>query len=156
MNAAADDILRAFCRLAEGAFAAGRGARVVVAADPGHAVDLLTAGQMGSLAVVAYYEGDAADGEDFWDTRVRATVRAVLYRRQGLGAGGDAGLAGTLALADELRGALAGCELEGELGGLRYTGMTPAAAADGRMLNGYVLGFEVVYAHTIREDGHGG
>ena len=147
MNASATMIVEAFAALLDAEFAERRGAKAVVAADPGHAVDLLTAGQMGSLAVVVWYDSDAADSEDGWDPRVRATLKAVVYRRQGMAAGGQG--TGTLELADALRKALSGAALDGSLDGIRYQGMTTVATAEGRMLNGYALNFGVVYAHEV-------
>lgn len=146
MNATSAEILAAFAALLETSFSAARGAKPVVAADPGRAIDLLTAGQMGSLAVVCYYDSDVAAGEDHWDPRTNATIKAVLYRRQGMDAGGP-GVA-TLQLASELRQALSGAALEGALGGISYQGMTPVATSEGRLLNGYTLSFGVLYAHA--------
>jgi len=144
MNTQATDILRAFAALVDEAFAVPRGVRAVVAPDPGRAVELLTAGQMGGLAVVVFYEGDTAAGEDHWDPRVQATLRAVIWRRQGMGAGGRDYEA--LALAEELRRAVRGADIPGALGGPAYMGMQPIQTMEGRLLEGYSLRFSVLYA----------
>jgi hypothetical protein len=144
MNASATDIMEAFRALTETEFAARRGAKPVVASNPGHAIDLLSAGQMGSLALVLWYDSDAPDGEDWWDTRVKAVVKAVVYQRQGLAADGQGTAA--LALAEELRTAISGAILDGTLDGILYQGMNPVATAEGRLLNGYTLSFGVRYA----------
>jgi len=148
-NAGPAEILQSFAALVDEAFTAPRGVKPAIAGDPARAVDLLTAGQMGGLAVVVFYEGDTAAGDDHWDPRVLATVRAVVLRRQGLGAGARG--AEVLELAGELRRALSGAGLAGVLGGVAYQGMAPVQTAEGRMLEGYSLKFGVLYADQVRE-----
>lgn len=144
MNATAVQILEAFSDLVAQSFGAQLGVTPVVASDPGRAIDLLTAGQMGALAVVCYYDSDQPAGEDAWDPRTSATLKAVVYRRTGMDAGGPGSRA--LELAGALRRAVCGAQITGSLGGIEYRGMVPVATAEGRLLNGYSLSFGVLYA----------
>jgi len=134
------------------AWAKANGGKASLAEDPQHAVDLLLAGSPGGLCVSVYWQGDQSAGEDGvpGDTRTQGTIGAALLRPVGLKPRGEDAPA-TLDLATGLRTAIAtATDLRMVLDGPNYAGKTPLTAADGRLLNGYVLRFTVLYAYRFQ------
>jgi len=134
------------------AWAKANGGKASLAEDPQHAVDLLLAGSPGGLCVSVYWQGDQAAGEDGvpGDTRTLGTLGAALLRPVGLKPRGDDTPA-TLDLAAGVRTAVATADYSRRLlDGPNYAGKAPLTAADGRLLNGYVLRFTVLFAYRFQ------
>lgn len=149
MNCGATEILEAFRELVD-EYAAEYGAEVLIAEEPASAIEMLAAGQPGGLSLVAYYGGDESDSDEgSWDPRTLATLSLVVYQRQGMGAVGGRGIGEVLRVTDSIREAVSGQLLSGALGGVGYRRMQPIRAPEGRLLHGYVMSFEVRYAHMV-------
>ena len=137
-------------------WAPDRKAKVAVAEDPAHALDLLTSGSgsSGGCSVVLFYLSDAKDGDEFEeDTRLVAQLRIGLVQNPGLVARDNGKVPAVLALTDSLK-AWAAATPFAVLGNgfLRYAGMTHIPAAGGSALHGYAMTFEALYAYEPTED----
>jgi CheY-like chemotaxis protein len=151
-NTTAYSIMQALAAALRSGWAAALGATVTVAADPAHALELLTAGRPDGVACVLFYLSDQADGDDMdEDTRVAAAIRVAVIQKPGLKRrdGGDS--PAVLEVADGLRNWAASETLTGLLSGgrLRYRGMTHIPTEQGSALHGYALTFEALYAYDV-------
>jgi hypothetical protein len=151
-NTTAYAIMQALAAALRSGWAADLGATVTVAADPAHALELLTAGRPDGVACVLFYLSDQADGDDMdEDTRVAAAIRVAVIQKPGLKRrdGGDS--PAVLEVADGLRNWAARETLTGLLSGgrLRYRGMTHIPTEQGSALHGYALTFEALYAYDV-------
>jgi len=126
------------------------GARVSVAEDPGHAVDLLTAGQPGGCAVVIFYMSDTPASDVPGNTMLDATIRIGIVQKIGLEVRAGKRASPVLDKVDALRRFLGeNAEFDGLANPLEYMGMTPIQVGEGRALNGYALSYRATYAFEI-------
>jgi hypothetical protein len=152
-NTTAYAIMQALAAALRSGWAADLGATVTVAADPAHALELLTAGRPDGVACVLFYLSDQADGDDMdEDTRVAAAIRVAVIQKPGLKRrdGGDS--PAVLEVADGLRNWAANDTTLTNLlsgGRLRYRGMTHIPTEQGSTLHGYALTFEALYAYDV-------
>lgn len=152
-NTTAYALMQALAAALRSGWADDLAATVTVAADPAHALELLTAGRPDGVACVLFYLSDQADGDDMdEDTRVSASIRVAVIQKPGLKRrdGGDS--PAVLEVADGLRNWAANdTTLTGLLSGgrLRYRGMTHIPTEQGSALHGYALTFEALYAYDI-------
>lgn len=138
-------------RLREG-FAPAKSASVAVAADPAHAMEILGGVRPGAAAVVLFYDGDAADGEDDLDgdTLVEARVSAAVVQHPGLAAKPAQSAPGALRMAQDLRKFIAALAMGGALEGWNYAGMASLQNYAGEILHGYALTWRCRYAFDIQ------
>ena len=152
-NTTAYALMQALAAALRSGWADALAATVTVAADPAHALELLTAGRPDGVACVLFYLSDQADGDDMdEDTRVAASIRVAVIQKPGLKRrdGGDS--PAVLEVADGLRNWAANDTTLTDLlsgGRLRYLGMTHIPTEQGSALHGYALTFEAIYAYDI-------
>jgi len=151
MNVTSKKIMSRLCEIIHKEWAGECGAKVSIADDPGHAVDLLTAGQSGGCAVVIFYMSDtqAVSGIP-GNTVLDANIRVGIVQKTGLEVRAGNRASPVLDKVDGLRKFLAGhSDMEGLLDPLEYTGMTPIQVSEGRALNGYALNYRARYAFDV-------
>lgn len=128
-------------------------ARVTVAEDPAHALELLAAGRAGGCAAVAFYLSDEADADEFADdTRLDARIRIGIVQMPGLKLRDGSAAPAVLRVIDGFRAWMSRQVFEGLLdGGLEYNGMTHIPSGAGSALHGYALTYRAVYAYDTEE-----
>ena len=150
MNTTATKILENLAGTITEGWAGQHGAKVSVAEDPGHAVDLLTAGQQSGCAVVVFYMSDTPASDIPGNTMLDATIRVGVVQKIGLEVRGGKRASPVMDKIDKLRKFLAGnAEIEGLADPLAYSGMTPVQSVEGRALNGYALSYTATYAYEV-------
>jgi hypothetical protein len=152
MNMTPTQVLTRFEALLKEKWAGDHGARVTVANDPVHAIELLSAGKSDGCAVVLFYGGDdPADDLFTEDTLLRANIRIGLSQKQGLKLrDGDS----VVTLMDQiatLRKAVATNAIEGLIDQPVYKGMAPLTYPDGSAFSGYALRYDVLFADDVVE-----
>ena len=151
-NSSASAIIAALAAAIAGGFAPAHQATVAVAGDPAMAIEMLAAGKPGGTAIVIFYGGDTAAGDEGLpeDTLVEAQIRIGVVRRVGLAAKPAAQPTGALAEAEALRTFVASRDGEGTLTGVyEYAGMAPLQTHTGELLHGYALTYKALYAYTV-------
>lgn len=155
MNTAATTLLADLKRRLDDDFALVRNARVAIAADPAHAMELLSAGRPGGVAVVLFYMGDvpSADTDLPLDTAVQGRIRIGVIRHVGLAAKPGREVPTALEDAEVMRMIMAGIVDAGTLtGGYEYGGMTYVSTAAGELLHGYIIDYTALYAYQVPEE----
>lgn len=153
MNISATDLLNNLAGSIRNVWASDKRATVTVAADPAHAVELLTAGSANGCAVVIFYLSDLPDADEFdQDTRVAAQIRVAVVQNPGLTLRDGRKAPAVLRLIDDFRKWFAAQTIEGTLDTtLKYKGMTHIPAAAGNALHGYAMTYEAVYAYETED-----
>jgi len=148
-NTTAYAVVKAVAEAIERGWAKQRLAKVTVAGDPAHALDLLTGGVSGGCAVTVFYLSDSPAGTPFNEsTMVEAAIRVGIVSKQGLAARGGGDVPDTLGVVDAFRRWFAGVKVK-DVDGVRYAGMSPVAAQGGQLLNGYFLTYKIPYAFDV-------
>ena len=124
-NTSAEKILNELAKLIRNSYAKTNGATVVVAADPAHAMDLLTAGRPGGATVVLFYASDVPISEEGieGDTEVEGSVMAAIVQHPGLKLKSGQDAPTVLVNAGKLRSFITSLSIDGVLGGMSYGGM---------------------------------
>jgi len=152
MNMTPTQVLTAFATLITEKWAADHGARVTVAADPAHAIELLSAGQSNGCAVVIFYGGDDPASDEFMeDTLLRPNIRIGVAQKQGLAIRDGRTLYGVLDQIASLRKLIRSETIEGLVEQAVYKGMVPLQYQDGSSMHGYALRYEPLYADEVEE-----
>lgn len=151
MNVKSKSILEGVCGLLKENWAGKHSARVSVADNPGHAINLLTQG-LGGVSAVVFYMSDTPTVSSFpGNTMLDATVRIGVVQKTSLEVRDGSGASPILDVVDDLRKYMAGVasKVEGLADPLEYKGMTPIQMADGRALDGYALSYLARYAFDV-------
>jgi hypothetical protein len=152
MNMTPSAVLQAFKDLIDTKWAADHNARVTVAADPAHAIELLSAGQTNGCAVVVFYGGDDPASDEFMeDTLLRPNIRIGVAQKQGLKIRDGRDAVGVLDQIASLRKMLRNEDIEGLVEQAVYKGMVPLQYTDGSSLHGYALRYEPLYADEVED-----
>jgi hypothetical protein len=152
MNMTPTKVLTEFEALLLNKWAGDHGARVTVANDPAHAIELLTAGKTDGCAVVLFYGGDdPADDLFTADTLLRANIRIGVSQKQGLKLRSSDSVVTLLDQIASLRKTMATETVEGLVDQAVYKGMAPLTYPDGQAFSGYALRYDVLYADDVVE-----
>lgn len=152
MNMTPTQVLKAFDELISKSWAGDHSARVTVANDPVHAIELLTAGQPNGCAVVLFYGGDdPADDMFTADTLLRANIRIGVSQKQGLKLRTSESVVTLLDQIASLRKLMGGAAIENLVEPPIYKGMAPLTYPDGQAFSGYALRYDCMYADDIVE-----
>lgn len=152
MNMTPSKVLQAFTELITNKWSADHNASVTVAADPAHAIELLSAGQNDGCAVVVFYGGDEPANDEFMeDTLLRPNIRIGVAQKQGLKVRDGRDAISVLDQIASLRKMLRKENIEGLVEQAVYKGMMPLQYTDGRAMHGYALRYEPLYADVVEE-----
>lgn len=152
MNMTPSQVLQAFADLINVKWAADHNARVTVAADPAHAIEMLSAGQANGCAVVLFYGGDEPAGDEVMeDTLLRPNIRIGVAQKQGLKIRDGRMVIDVLDQIASLRKLIRNEDIEGLVEQAVYKGMVPLQYTDGSAMHGYALRYEPLYADEIED-----
>lgn len=152
MNMTPTQVLLAFETLIKDSWAADHNARVTVANDPAHAIELLTAGKPDGCAVVLFYGGDdPADDLFTEDTLLRANIRIGVSQKQGLKLRTSDSVVTLLDQIASLRKLFGSNTLESLIDQPVYKGMAPLTYPDGSAFSGYALRYDCMFADDVVE-----
>jgi len=128
-------------------------ASVVIADDPAHALQLLTAGSPRGCVVVIFYVSDTLAGDDFVeDTLLSARLRIGVVKGTGMQLRDGKKPPAVLSVVDSLRAFIGSQEFEGLMDlDLVYNGMQYIPTADGKAMHGYALTYAPLYSYDIEE-----
>lgn len=150
MNMTPTQVLQGFETLIRNNWAGDHNARVTVADDPVHAIELLTAGQSNGCAVVLFYGGDdPADDLFTEDTLLRANIRIGVSQKRGLKQRDSNAVVSLLDQIASLRKMLRTETIEGLIEDQAYKGMAPLTYPDGSAFNGYALRYTCMFADDV-------
>jgi hypothetical protein len=152
MNMTPSQVLQAFAELITTKWAADHKARVTVADDPAHAIELLSAGQTNGCAVVLFYGGDEPANDEFMeDTLLRPNIRIGVAQKQGLAIRDGRTVISVLEQISSLRKLIRTEDITGLVSQAIYKGMVPLQYTDGSAMHGYALRYEPLYADEVEE-----
>jgi len=150
MNMTPSQVLQGFEKLIRDNWAADHNARVTVANDPAHAIELLTAGKTDGCAVVLFYGGDdQADDSFMEDTLLRCNIRIGVSQKQGLKLRDSDSVVTLLDQIASLRKMMRSETIEGLVEPQVYKGMAPLTYPDGSAFSGYALRYDCLYADEV-------
>jgi hypothetical protein len=152
MNMTPTQVLQAFETLIKDKWAVDHNARVTVANDPAHAIELLTAGQPNGCGVVIFYGGDdPADDLFTEDTLLRANIRIGVSQKQGLKLRTSESVVTLLDQIASLRKLFGSNTLEDLVDQPVYKGMAPLTYPDSTAFSGYALRYDCMFADDVVE-----
>jgi len=152
MNMTPSQLLSAYEELIRTKWAADNNARVTVADDPAHAIDLLSAGQTNGCAVVLFYGGDEPANDEFLeDTLLRPNIRIGVAQKQGLKIRDGRDSISVLDKIASLRKLIRTEDITDLVSQAVYKGMVPLQYQDGSAMHGYALRYEPLYADEVEE-----
>ena len=133
------------------------GGKAQVAEDPQHSIDLIIQDQAMGLTATVFWGSDNVSDEsrEPSGSLMEGVVNVVLSRPISLELDKARANRRTLELCHGLRGAVTGIDYMGVewlQRSPRYAGKTPVAVAPGRLLNGYLLKFNVTYLRAEPEE----
>ena len=135
-------------------WAQSNGGKAQVAEDPQHSIDLIIKDQSTGLLATVFWGSDNASDESMAPSEplLEGVVNIALSRPVTLEIGKSKAMKRTLELCHDLRNVMRGIDYE-KVDWLqrapRYAGKAPVVVAPGRLLNGYLLRFNVLY---LRDD----
>lgn len=152
MNLTPTQVLIEFEKLISLQWAGDHSARVTVANDPVHAIELLSAGKNDGCAIVLFYGGDEPADDMFTeDTLLRANIRIGVSQKHGLKIRTSDSAVTLLDQIASLRKLMGGAVIEGLVDQPVYKGMSPLTYPDGQAFSGYALRYDCLYADDIVE-----
>lgn len=151
-NTSAAKIMGALAKAIRDGYARKRGAAVEIAEDPAHAIELLSAGRPGGMAIVLFYLGDAPAGDIDLpeDVLVEGQIRIGVVKHAGLALKPTDKVAPVLGEAEALRTFIAKLLAAGTVTtGYEYGGMSYLKNQTGEILHGYTLTYKALYAYEV-------
>ena len=151
-NTTPADILEELAQKIEKGYASSHSAKVTIAADPAHAIELLAAGRPGGMSIVVFYLGDSSAGDESLsvDTLVSGQIRVACVKHPGLDVRPGNRIPGVLTDSHTLRNFIRRISSTQTVTGVyEYAGMTYLKTEGSQMLHGYALTFNALYADEV-------